>query len=109
MSSNKDNRVNRKVIEDDYNIVSQILSIANGGASESEIKSKITNFRSGNNDELLAEYLEHLIKNGFIGYDDTDPHVYRTTDEGLRFLESYERIGAGTDHHEPPKGMFHID
>ena len=109
MSGNKDNKVNRKVIEDDDNIVSQILSIANGGASESEIKSKITNFRSGNNDELLAEYLEHLIKNGFIGYDDTDPHVYRTTDEGLRFLESYERIGAGTDHHEPPKGMFHID
>jgi predicted transcriptional regulator len=108
MNSNEGNKVNRRIEDNDNNIVLQILSIANGGASESEIKSKITNLRSSDNDKLLTEYLKHLIKSGFIGYDDTDPHVYKTTEEGLRFLESYERIETGTDHHEPPKGMFHI-
>jgi predicted transcriptional regulator len=48
---------------------------------------------------------------GLIGYDDrgAETPVYITTDEGLRFLKSYERIQTGADRHEPPKGLLHLD
>ena len=102
-----DNKKDRglDLLNDD--IVLQILSIANGGASISEIRSRITN--PPQQDVLLNEYLAQLIKSGLIGYDDKDSNIYTTTDEGLRFLESYERVNTGTADHEPPKGLFHVD
>ena len=47
-----------------------------------------------------------------IGYDDdrgAQPRIYVTTDDGLRFLKSYERIETGADRHEPPEGLLHLD
>jgi predicted transcriptional regulator len=90
MNANKDDKGNRRVLEDDK-IVLQILSIANDGASEHEIKSQITSLASADDNKLLNEYVEHLMKSHLIGYDHRAPHVYRTTNKGLRFLESYKR------------------
>jgi predicted transcriptional regulator len=91
MNGNKDDKCNRRVVEEDDKIVLQILSIANGGASEHEIKSQITSLAMADDNKLLNEYVEHLMKSHLIGYDHRTPHVYRTTNKGLRFLESHKR------------------
>jgi predicted transcriptional regulator len=106
----KDEKGAKRIVEVDNNVVLQVLSAANGGASENEIKSQIKSFESDT--KLLKGYLEHLMDSGLIGYDDdrgAEPRVYVTTDEGLRFLKSYERVETGTDRHEPPKGLLHLD
>lgn len=102
-NGNKNNNSKRRS-ELNESIVLQILSAANGGATEIEIKTH-TDIGS---DELLREYLDHLIKNGLVGYYDRSPSVYRTTDKGLRFLESLESVETGGANHKPPKGLFHI-
>jgi predicted transcriptional regulator len=106
----KEEKGAKRKVKVDNNVVLQVLSAANGGASENEIKSQIKSFESDT--KLLKGYLEHLMDSGLIGYDDdrgAEPRVYVTTDEGLRFLKSYERVQTGTDHHEPPKGLLHLD
>jgi predicted transcriptional regulator len=106
----KEEKGAKRKVNVDNNVVLQVLSAANGGASENEIKSQIKSFESDT--KLLKGYLEHLMDSGLIGYDDdrgAEPRVYVTTDEGLRFLKSYERIQTGADHHEPPKGLLHLD
>jgi predicted transcriptional regulator len=106
----KEEKGAKRIVKVDNNIVLQVLSVANGGASENEIKSQIKSFESDT--KLLKGYLEHLMDSGLIGYDDdrgAEPRVYVTTDEGLRFLKSYERIETGADRHEPPKGLLHLD
>jgi predicted transcriptional regulator len=106
----KEEKGAKRKVNVDNNIVLQVLSIANGGASENEIKSQIKSFESDT--KLLKGYLEHLMDSGLIGYDDdrgAEPLVYVTTDEGLRFLKSYERVEMGADRHEPPKGLLHLD
>ena len=109
MNVNDDEKGAKRIVKVDNNVVVQVLSVANGGASENEIKSKIKSLESDT--KLLKGYLEHLMDSGLIGYDDrgAEPPVYITTDEGLRFLESYERIETGADRHEPPKGLLHLD
>ena len=109
MNGNEDEKGGKRTIRVDDNVVLQILSIANGGASENDIKSQIKSLESDT--KLLKGYLEHLMDSGLIGYDDrgAEPRVYVTTDEGLRFLESFERVQAGADRHEPPKGLLHLD
>ena len=110
VNDDKDEQGAKRIVKVDNNIVLQVLSVANGGASENDIKSKIKSLESDT--KLLKGYLEHLMDSGLIGYDDdrgAEPRVYLTTDEGLRFLKSYERIETGADRHEPPKGLFHLD
>jgi predicted transcriptional regulator len=106
----KEEKGAKRKVNVDNNVVLQVLSAANGGASENEIKSQIKSFESDT--KLLKGYLEHLMDSGLIGYDDdrgAEPRVYVTTDEGLRFLKSYERVETGADRHEPPKGLLHLD
>jgi predicted transcriptional regulator len=110
VNDDKDENGAKRIVKVDNNVVLQVLSAANGGASENEMKSKIKSFESDT--KLLKGYLEHLMESGLIGYDDdrgAEPRVYVTTDEGLRFLKSYERIETGTDRHEPLKGLLHLD
>jgi predicted transcriptional regulator len=110
MNVNDDEKGAKRIVKVDNNIVLQVLSAANGGASENDIKSKINSLESDT--KLLKGYLEHLMDSGLIGYDDNrggEPRVYLTTDDGLRFLKSYERIEMGADRHEPPKGLLHLD
>jgi predicted transcriptional regulator len=104
-----DEKSGKRVIRYDDDVVLQILSIANGGAAENDIKSQIKSLSSDT--KLLESYLEHLTDTGLIGYNDerTEPRVYITTDEGLRFLKSFERVETGADRHEPPKGLLHLD
>jgi predicted transcriptional regulator len=110
VNDDKDEKGAKRKVKVDNNVVLQVLSAANGGASENEIKSKIKSFESDT--KLLKGYLEHLMNSGLIGYDDdrgAEPRVYLTTEEGFRFLKSYERIETGADRHEPPKGLLHLD
>ena len=109
VNDDKDEKGAKRIVKVDNNIVLQVLSVANGGASENDIKSRIKSFESDT--KLLKGYLEHLMDSGLIGYDDkgAQPPVYITTDEGLRFLKSYERVETGADRHEPPKGLLHLD
>ena len=111
VNDDNDEKGAKRIVKVDNNVVLQVLSVANGGASENEIKSQIKSFESDTN--LLKGYLEQLMDSGLIGYDDDDrgaePRVYVTTDDGLRFLKSYDRIETGADRHEPPKGLPHLD
>ncbi len=110
MNVNDDEKSAKRIVKVDDNVVLQVLSVANGGASENDIKSQIKSLESDT--KLLKGYLEHLMDSGLIGYDDkggAETPVYITTDDGLRFLKSYERIETGADRHEPPKGLLHID
>src|SRR5215212_4680793 len=110
VNDDKDEKGAKIKVKVDNNVVLQVLSVANGGASENEIKSKIKSFESDT--KLLKGYFEHLMDSGLIGYNDdrgAKPRIYVTTDEGLRFLKSYERIETGADRHEPPKGLLHLD
>lgn len=107
--NNDDEKGAKRIVKVDDNVVLQVLSVANGGASENDIKSQIKSLESDT--RLLKGYLEHLMDSGLIGYDDKGggPLVYITTDDGLRFLKSYERVETGADRHEPPKGLLHLD
>jgi predicted transcriptional regulator len=109
MNVNNDQKSAKRIVKVDDNVVLQVLSVANGGASENDIKSQIKSLESDT--KLLKGYLEHLMGSGLIGYDDrgAEPRVYITTDDGLRFLKSYERVETGADRHEPPKGLLHLD
>jgi predicted transcriptional regulator len=109
MNGNENEKSGKKIIRYDDDVVLQILSAANGGAAENDIKSRIKSLASDS--KLLESYLEHLMDSGLIGYDDdrSEPRVYITTDEGLRFLKSFERVETGADRHEPPKGLLHLD
>ena len=110
VNDDNDEKGAKRIVKVDNNVVLQILSVANGGASENEIKSKIKSLESDT--KLLKGYLEHLMDSGLIGYDEdrgAKSRVYVTTDQGLRFLKSYERVQTGADRHEPPKGLLHLD
>jgi predicted transcriptional regulator len=110
VDDDKDEKSAKRIVKVDNNIVLQVLSVANGGASENDIKSKIKSLESDT--KLLKGYLEHLMDSGLIGYNEdrgAKSRVYVTTDQGLRFLKSYERVEMGADRHEPPKGLLHLD
>ena len=110
MNGNENEKSGKRIIRgDDDNVVLQILSIANGGASENDIKSQIKSLASDT--KLLESYLERLMDSGLIGYENNrgENRVYVTTDEGLRFLKSFEKVEMGADRHEPPKGLRHLD
>jgi predicted transcriptional regulator len=68
-------------------IVSQILEVANGGATRTKIMYKA--FLSYSQ---MKEYLTILTDNDLLSYDEVT-HVFKTTEKGLRFLQTYNRIG----------------
>jgi predicted transcriptional regulator len=68
-------------------IVSQILEVANGGATRTKIMYKA--FLSYSQ---MKEYLTILTDNNLLSYDEVT-HVFKTTEKGLRFLQTYNLIG----------------
>jgi predicted transcriptional regulator len=68
-------------------IVSQILEVANGGATRTKIMYKA--FLSYSQ---MKEYLTILTDNDLLSYDEVT-RVFKTTEKGLRFLQTYNRIG----------------
>jgi predicted transcriptional regulator len=75
-------------------IISQILETASGGeeddggggATKTEIMYKV--FLSH---DQLQEYLMLLMESGLLSYDSTR-HTFKTTENGLTFLQSYNQI-----------------
>ena len=73
-------------------IISQILETASGGendgggATKTEIMYKV--FLSH---DQLQEYLMLLMERGLLSYDSTR-HTFKTTENGLTFLQSYNQI-----------------
>ena len=68
-------------------IVSQILEVANGGATRTKIMYKA--FLSYSQ---MKEYLTILTDNNLLSYDEVT-HVFKTTEKGFRFLQTYNLIG----------------
>jgi len=89
----------------DDTMLLEILSIANGGASEGDIKSKIP--RLAKEPNLFNEFIGQLLKSELLGVDDSVSNKFITTDKGLTFLEGYERVAAGSEKTYPPKGLLH--
>jgi predicted transcriptional regulator len=68
-------------------IVSAILEIAQGGAIKTKIMySAFVSFPQ------LKEYLELLMERGMLEYTGEEK-LYRTTENGRRFLKSYKEVG----------------
>jgi predicted transcriptional regulator len=82
----------------DYDdIVLQILRSAsnNKGIKASEIRK----YAKVSSDDLLKEYLDHLMKSGLIWYADRDAHIFKTTYKGTRFLKSHTNIKKDNNNH----------
>jgi predicted transcriptional regulator len=74
---------------DRIDIVSQILQIANGGIDS---KTKIM-YIANLSHAQLKEYLTFLIENDLLSYD-LDTRTFKTTEKGLKFIDTYDRIDA---------------
>lgn len=70
-------------------ITSDVLEVANGGASKIEIMYKA--LLSYNQ---MKVYVNFLNEKGLLVYDNHhgEAHTFRTTEKGLRFLEIYNRL-----------------
>lgn len=68
-------------------IAAMILEAANGGTTKTKIMYKA--FLSY---AQLKEYLAVLQENGLLEYQDGE-QIYRTSDKGMRFLQTYSQIG----------------
>jgi predicted transcriptional regulator len=70
-------------------ITSDVLEVANGGASKIEIMEKA--LLSYNQ---MKVYVNFLNEKGLLVYDNQhgEAHMFRTTEKGLRFLEIYNRL-----------------
>ena len=69
-------------------LASNILEAANGGATKTRIMYKA--FLSY---AQLKEYLAMLTQNGLILHD-VEREMYRTTNNGIKFIESYRQLGG---------------
>jgi predicted transcriptional regulator len=69
------------------NIISQILEAANGGNAT---RSKIT-YKAFLNYYQLKEYLMLLTEKDLLRYD-KDTQTFKTTEKGLRFLDTYNQM-----------------
>jgi len=69
-------------------LASNILEAANGGATKTRIMYKA--FLSY---AQLKEYLAMLTQNGLISHD-AEGEMYRTTNNGIKFLESSRQLGG---------------
>jgi predicted transcriptional regulator len=76
-------------------IISQILDIASGGSAT---KTKIM-YQACLNYNKLKEYLTVLTEGGLLRYD-VQTVTFKTTEKGLRFLETYNQIVHLMDAHE---------
>jgi predicted transcriptional regulator len=68
-------------------IVSQMLEAANGGATKTKIM-----YSAYLSYAQLKEYLAVLMEGGLIEHQPAE-QKYRTTDKGLKFLDTYSQIG----------------
>ncbi|HEX2615419.1 MAG TPA: winged helix-turn-helix domain-containing protein [Nitrososphaera sp.] len=68
-------------------IVSQMLEAANGGATKTKIM-----YSAYLSYAQLKEYLAVLIEGGLIEHQPAE-QKYRTTDKGIKFLDTYSQIG----------------
>ena len=69
-------------------IVSQMLEAANGGATKTKIM-----YSAYLSYGQLKEYLAVLIEGGLIEYQPAE-QKHRTTDKGIKFLDTYSQIGT---------------
>jgi predicted transcriptional regulator len=70
-------------------IMSQILRIANGGGAT---KTKIM-YQAFISYGQMKEHLRILTQNGLLNYD-LDTQTFKTTEKGLRFLETYKQMDS---------------
>jgi predicted transcriptional regulator len=73
---------------DRIDIISQILKIANGGGVT---RTKIM-YRGLLSYAQIKEYLMLLTEKELLRYD-KENHTFKTTEKGLRFLDTYSRLG----------------
>ena len=69
-------------------LASNILEAANGGATKTKIM-----YRAFLSYAQLKEYLAMLTQNGLIAHD-VKGEMYRTTSNGIKFLESSRQLGG---------------
>jgi len=69
-------------------LASNILEAANGGASKTKIM-----YRAFLSYAQLKEYLAMLTQSGLIAHD-VEAAMYRTTSNGIKFLESSRQLGG---------------
>lgn len=69
-------------------LASNILEAANGGATKTKIM-----YKSYLSYAQLKEYLAMLIQNGLMAHD-VEGEMYRTTSNGIKFLESSRQLGG---------------
>jgi len=68
-------------------LASNILEAANGGATKTKIM-----YRAFLSYAQLKEYLAMLTQNGLMTHD-VEGEIYRTTSNGIKFLESSRQLG----------------
>jgi predicted transcriptional regulator len=85
---------------DRIDIISHILEAANGGISKSRImyKALLSSAR-------MKEILTALTESDLIRYDE-DTRILRTTEKGLRFLDTYIRISDMLNVEQPQQQMW---
>ena len=69
-------------------LASNILEAANGGATKTKIM-----YRAFLSYAQLKEYLTMLTQNGLLAHD-VEGERYRTTSNGIKFLESSRQLGG---------------
>jgi predicted transcriptional regulator len=69
-------------------LASNILEVANGGATKTKIM-----YKAYLSYAQLKEYLAMLIQNGLMAHD-IEGEMYRTTSNGIKFLESSRQLGG---------------
>lgn len=70
-----------------YDIIAEILSVAQDGARSTRIMYK-SNLDFGQKER----YLGHLLGAGLIRVKTSSPRIYETTEFGARWLENYRKI-----------------
>jgi len=71
---------------DRIDVINSILKAANGGVAKTKIM-----YKAFVSHEQLKEYLMLLIRRGLLHYD-ADAQIYKTTEKGLAFLQTYNKI-----------------
>jgi predicted transcriptional regulator len=86
---------------DKIDIISQILKIANGGGVT---RTKIM-YKGLLSYTQIKEYLMLLTEKDLLYYD-KDSQTFKTTEKGLRFLDTYNRIGEMFDELQQQRQMW---
>jgi predicted transcriptional regulator len=81
-------------------IISQIMEAANGGTSKSRIMYKV-HLSSAQ----IKEVLMALTESDLLRYEE-DTRILRTTEKGLRFLDTYIRISDMLNVEQPQQQMW---